>query len=140
MKKAIKIIQKDIIQIFRSGVKNKPLNLSCEDSCSEASRLVALWIKRKFKRASVSILKGEYRPKKYHDILIAQLDNEFYLIDPTIWQFFKNKRSILIGEFNSINELLLWAKKIYGGKWENIEKLTNFRGEKEFIKIIKGNS
>jgi hypothetical protein len=139
MKKAIKIIQKDIIQIFRSGVKNKPLNLCCKDSCSEASRLVAIWIKRKFKRASVFILKGEHKPKKYHDILITQLGNEFYLIDPTVWQFFKNKRSILIGKFNSINELLLRAKELYGGKWGNIEKFTNFKEEKRLIKIIKSN-
>ena len=29
---------------------------------------------------------------KNHDILAIKEKNKFYLIDPTIWQFFKNKK------------------------------------------------
>ena len=139
MKKAVKILQKDIVQIFKSGPKNKPLNLCAKDNCSEASRLVAIWIKRKFSKAKLFILKGEYKPKKYHDILAVQLDNKFYLIDPSIWQFFKNKKTIFIGEFDGMANLFLKAKKIYGGKWRSLENLTNFREEKKLIKMIKNN-
>ena len=139
MKKEIKILQKNITQIFKSGSKKEPLSLCSKDNCSEASRLVAIWIKRKFSKAKLFILKGEYKPKKYHDILAVQLDNKFYLIDPSIWQFFKNKKTIFIGEFDSMANLFLKAKKIYGGKWRSLENLTNFREEKKLIKMIKNN-
>ena len=101
--------------------------------------MVAIWIKRKFSKAKLFILKGEYKPKKYHDILAVQLDNKFYLIDPSIWQFFKNKKTIFIGEFDGMANLFLKAKRIYGGKWRSLENLTNFREEKKLIKMIKNN-
>ena len=139
VKKVIKKFQKDIVKIFKGGLKNKSLSLRSKDNCSEASRLVAIWIKRKFKKAKLFILKGEYKPKKFHDILAVQSDNKFYLIDPSVWQFSKNKRSIFIGEFGSMNDLFLRAKKIYGGKWGKIEELANFKEEKKLIKMIKNN-
>ena len=76
-----------------------------------ASRLAAIWIKRKFSKAKLFILKGEYKPKKYHDVLAARLDNKFYLVDPSVCHFFKNKRSIFIGEFDSMTDLFLHTKK-----------------------------
>lgn len=139
MKKEIKIFQKNIIRIFKSGPKNKLLSLSSKDNCSETSRLVAIWIKRKFRKTELFILKGEHRPKKYHDILAVKLNNKFYLIDPSIWQFFKNKKSIFVGKFDSLADVFSCAKKTYGGKWKNIEKLTNFKEEKKLIKMIKNN-
>jgi len=139
VKKEIKKIQKDIIQIFKSGPKKKPLSLCAKDNCSEASRLVAVWIKRKFSKAKQFILKGEYKPKKYHDILVVQLNKKFYLIDPSVWQFFKKQRTVLMGEFDDMNDLFLYAKQAYGGKWKNLEILKNFKGEKKLIKMIKNN-
>jgi hypothetical protein len=46
MEKIIKTLQKDLVKIYRSGLKEKPLYLLAEDNCSEASRLVAIWIKK----------------------------------------------------------------------------------------------
>lgn len=141
MKKEIKKFQKDIISIFKSGLKNKPLALCSKDNCSEASRLVAIWIKRKFRQAKLFILKGEYVPKKYHDILVAQLKDKFYLIDPSVWQFFKRQKSIFMGEFDSTTDVFLHAKKTYGGKWESVENLKTFtaKEEKKLIEKIKNN-
>lgn len=139
MKKIIKTIQKDVEEIFRSGLIKKPLHLLAKDNCSEASRLVAIWIKRIFKRAELYVAKGEYKANMFHDILIVHLNDKFYLIDPTITQFFKRKRTILIGESIDIDSLLLNAKKIYGGKWESLEKLSNFREEKGLVEAIRNN-
>lgn len=139
MKKAVKLFQKDLVNIYRSGLKQKPLYLLAEDNCSEASRLVAIWIKRKFNEAKLFILKGEYSPKKYHDVLVAQLNDRFYLIDASVWQVFKYKRSIFMGKFKTMDEVFLKIKKLYGGKWGSIETLNNFEEEKELIEIIKIN-
>lgn len=139
MKKAIKTIQKDIEEIFRSGRVKKPLHLLTKDNCSEASRLVAIWVKRIFKRADFYIAKGEYKANMFHDILIVHLNDAYYVIDPTITQFFKRKRTILMGEFAGISAVFAGAKKIYGGKWERLEKLSNFREEKSLIKSIRNN-
>lgn len=138
MKKIIKEFQHDLIKIYKSG-KNKPLYLLAEDNCSEASRLIAIWIKRKFSKAKLSILKGEYLPKKFHDVLVIKLNNKFYLIDASIWQFFKNKRNIFVGEFNNIPDLILQAQKIYGGKWDGLKPFKNFQQENELIEIIQAN-
>ena len=138
MKKEIKILQKNIVRIFKSGPK-KPLHLCAKDNCSEASRLVAIWIKRKFKNAQPFILRGEYKPKKYHDVLTVQMRDRFYLVDSSVWQFFKNKRSMFMGEFDSMADVLMYAKKTYGGKWKSIEKLKDFKEEKKLIKMIKNN-
>lgn len=139
MKEIIKVFQKDLIKIYRSGLKEKPLYLLAEDNCSEASRLIAIWIKKKFNEANLFILKGEYVPKKYHDLLVCQFNGRFYLIDASVWQFFKKKRNILMGEFKNMDEVFIEVKKIYGGKWGNVETLNNFEEEKELIEIIKIN-
>ncbi len=139
MKEIIRIFQKDLLKIYRSGLKKKPLYLLAEDNCSEASRLVAIWIKRKFNEATLFILKGEYIPKKYHDVLVCQLNDKFYLIDASVWQFFKKKRDILMGEFKTMNEVFIEVKKIYGGKWGSVETLNDFEDERELIEIIKIN-
>lgn len=138
MKKEIEKLQKDIVRIFKSGPK-KPLHVCAKDNCSEASRLVAIWIKRKFKNAQLFILKGQYNPKKYHDILVVQLADAFYLIDPSVWQFFKTKRSMFMGQFDSMAVVFSYAKKTYGGTWKSQEHLKNFREEKKLIKMIKNN-
>lgn len=139
MKKEIQALQKNIIRIFRSGPKQKSLHVCAKDNCSETSRLVAIWIKRKFKKAELFILKGEYKPKKYHDILAVQLADKFYLIDSSVWQFFKNKRSIFMGEFGSMADVFSYAKKTYGGTWKSVEKLKNFKEEKKLIRMIWNN-
>jgi hypothetical protein len=95
--------------------------------------------KKKFSDAKLFVLKGEYVPKKYHDVLVCQLNDKFYLIDASIWQFFKRKKNILMGKFKTMDEVFIEVKKIYGGKWGKVETLNNFEEEKELIETIKIN-
>ncbi len=80
--------------------------------------------------------------KKCHDILAIKDDNYFYLIDPTIWQFFKNKRKILVGIVKNFNDILGNVQKVYKGKWKISEelKITDCRRKKEWMRIINLNT
>jgi hypothetical protein len=40
------------------------------------------------------------------------------VIDPTVWQFFKNKKSILIASENSIDDAVATLVHYYGGTWK----------------------
>jgi hypothetical protein len=71
-----------------------PLYVLTQDSCSEISRLLGQWLYKKFPRAKIYIYKGKVRGRA-HDVLIVEA-NHVSVIDPTVWQFFKNKKSILI--------------------------------------------
>lgn len=93
----LKTVQNKIKKILKSA--NKTLFLASQDNCSEMSRLVGCWILQRFPTINANILKGENImgvTKKNHDILAIEEKNKFYLIDPTIWQFFKNKKNILL--------------------------------------------
>ncbi len=62
--------------------------------------------------------------KKSHDVLILEHNNSWYLIDPTIWQFFPLKRSIYRGRFATQNDLVAFVKGMYRGTWsisENVD-------------------
>jgi len=61
---------------------------------------------------------------KCHDILAVEYYDKIFLIDTTVWQFFKYKRNILIGMTNNISEALNITKKIYKGNWRIVEKLN----------------
>jgi hypothetical protein len=139
MEKIIKDFQRRIVALYRSGKSKQSLHFLSQGSCSESSRLVAIWIKRKFDEANLYILKGEYKPKKYHDVLIVEDKNIFYLIDPSVWQFFKNKKGMLMGKFNNLENALEESQKIYGGKWNSVENFNEFDSEEELVKIIKVN-
>lgn len=123
-KKNIYKFQKDIIILLKKYGGNKPLHFLSQDSCSELSRLFACWVIKKYPTSNVFILKGEgvlNNSEKSHDIIL--IDNSF-LIDPSIWQFFKNKRSLLVGQVENLEVALKLAKKIYGGKWKVSEKIS----------------
>lgn len=142
-KKFINTMQKRIVK-FLKGEKNIPLYLLSHDNCSEVSRLVGCWILKEMENTEIFILKGRNildRKNKEHDILAIKDSDNIYLIDPTVWQFFKNKRSIFIGISKNIDDSLNLVKKTYKGIWKVSEKLENAdcAQKKEWEKIISEN-
>lgn len=143
-KKIVEQIQARIIKLFPKD-KKYSIGLFCRDSCSEMSRLVASWVQDIDKTTHLSILKGVNvcGSKKSHDILaVTDSNNNVYMIDPTIWQFFPDEKSILIGKYTSIDEAIIAVSKKYGGKWQKSEDLkeTTSADKIEWLKIIKENS
>lgn len=139
----IKKIQERIIQLLPIDQQNQP-NILLVDSCSEVSRLVAGWIKAMDKSSRILILKGEgvCSTKKAHDILaVITDDNQVYIIDPTIWQFFPQAKSILVFISDNINIALDKIKAMYGGQWVESEEFIQMDKdeEKKYLDIISQN-
>lgn len=141
-KKYIEKIQTKILELLPKEKRQKKA-LLLEDSCSELSRLVAIWICEDDKSIRQIILKGGNvcNKNKSHDILASTKNSKVYLIDPTIWQFFPNENSILIGEYPSLEESIIAAAKKYGGYWKISEEVKEISSEEkdELLKIIKEN-
>lgn len=138
----LKTVQNKIKKMLKS--ENKTLFLASQDNCSEMSRLVGCWILQDFPAVNTNILKGiniTGATNKSHDILAIEEKNKFYLIDPTVWQFFKNKKNILLTKKNNIKDCLQFAEQFYKGKWSISETLHKncFENIKEWEKIIKIN-
>jgi len=136
----IKKIQRQIIQLLPTDLQNQP-GILLTDSCSEISRLVANWIKILDKSSQIFIIKGVCvcDTKKAHDILaVITVNNQVYIIDPTIWQFFPQAKSILVFISNDINIVLDKIKKMYGGQWSKNEKFIQLdkNEEKEYLDIV----
>lgn len=102
-----------------SGYPSKSLSEASRDNCSEVSRLVGCWIQEQEPEAVMTILKGEDVCDKHtaHDLLAVRLKKTTYLLDPTIWQFFPDSQSILMGEGPTLADALELAKDQYGGTW-----------------------
>ena len=100
------------------------LSKLCNDTCSEVSRILAQWFLKKLPKADMYIVKGKIG-KRFHDLLLVH-DKEVYILDPTVWQFFKNKKSILIKKTKTINDALSVLINIYGGKWRISDKITKY--------------
>jgi hypothetical protein len=138
----IKEIQKQIIKLLPVGQRDQP-GVLLADSCSEISRLVAGWIKILDKSNQILILKGinVCGSKKAHDILAVSANNKIYIIDPTIWQFFPQIKSILIFVLDDINIALNKIKAMYGGQWFKKEEFIQMdkNEEKRYLDIISQN-
>ena len=120
----LKTIQNRVIKLLKSG--NETLCLSAQDNCSEMTRIIGCWILGDFSVINTYILKGENVMgirNKCHDVLVVEEKNKFYLIDPTVWQFFKNKKNILLAKKNTMKECLKFVEQLYGGKWSISEIL-----------------
>ena len=140
-KEIIKKIQKRVIKLLRK-YSNKPLYITSADNCSEIARLVGYWIFEKIPQSKIFILKGKKvkRTKKCHDILAVECKNSISLIDPTVWQFFRNKRSIFIKTTKNMVNSLFEANKIYGGNWKISEtfKINDYK-KNDLEKMIASN-
>ena len=124
-KKIIEKIQKKILELLPEG-KHLEKALLLADCCSELSCLVACWLNELDEFNYHIILKGDKvcNTDKSHDILASTQSDKVYLIDPTIWQFFPNENSILIGEYSTLNEAIAATTKKYGGHWHESEELS----------------
>lgn len=136
----IKKIQRQIIQLLPTDLQNHP-GILLTDSCSEISRLVANWIKILDKSSQIFIIKGVRvcGTKKAHDILaVITVNNQVYIIDPTIWQFFPQAKSILVFISNNINIALDKIKTMYSGQWSKNEKFIQLdkNEEKKYLDIV----
>lgn len=143
-KKDIYKFQKDIIFLLKKYGGNKSLHFLSKDSCSELSRLLACWAIKKYPTNDIFILKGNgvfNNSEKSHDIVLVDSE-KLFLIDPSIWQFFKRKRSILVGQIENLEEALKLAKKNYGGQWKVSEKVSKniLKETKKLRKIIELNA
>ena len=139
----LKTIQNRAIKLLKIG--NDPLRLSSQDNCSEMARIVGCWILQENPMTSALVLKGENImgiKKKCHDVLIVEKKNKFYLIDPTVWQFFKNKKNILLAEKNTMKDCIEFAEKFYEGRWAISETINKncFKNIKKWEEVIKLNT
>jgi CRISPR/Cas system-associated endonuclease Cas3-HD len=125
MKAAIKLIQQKITKLLRSHGQ-KTLAAASRDNCSELSRLVGIWILKKFPHATVDILQGTkvMNTNSAHDIVAATFQQLVYIIDPTVWQFFPYKKSILITTVANIQTALQQVAASYHGNWQIAEKFN----------------
>jgi len=141
-KEFINKIQNKILELVPEENRSQ-LGVVLENCCSELSRLVAYSIKEESVSAKQVILKGDNvcGTDKSHDILVNTEDVKTYLIDPTIWQFFPDEKSILIGETNSIDEAIAVALIKYGGQWTISEELSEIleKNKNEYQKIVLKN-
>lgn len=135
--------QKNIITLLKRVGGNKSLSILCGDSCSELSRLLSCWIMKEHPKVVIFILKGDkvFNTKRSHDIVLLEENKKAFLLDPSIWQFFKNKRSILVGEIKNTDEAIKLAHNTYKGKWKVSEKIEKniCKESKEMEKIIRLN-
>jgi hypothetical protein len=100
------------------------LHILSKDSCSEVSRLLGEWLHEKLPRAKIYIAKGKIK-KHFHEIVLVQ-NKKVYALDPTVWQFFKNKKSILVAEENSLKNVPSSLTRYYGGTWHISENVKGY--------------
>lgn len=76
-----------------------------------------------------------------HDVLLIYYNEKIYLVDGSIWQFFKNKKNILIKQTNDLMTAIIFLKKKYGGRWNLSESLVKgcCRNIESLKKIINKN-
>jgi len=140
----IKKIQKQIAELLPPEQQNK-LGALLADSCSEVSRLTAGWIKNLDETDQIAILKGSniFNSNKSHDLLaVTATNNQIYIIDPTVWQFFPQATSILMFVENDMISVLQKLEKMYSGQWAESEKFVslNKNDEIKYLDIIYQNT
>lgn len=116
---------------------NKPLWVASEFCCSEMARYLGYIILDDPAYSKAYILKGDISKNLVHDVLIIDSGDGFFMLDPTVWQFFKNKRNILMGRYKNMNDSIRAARKIYKGVWKTSEILDKKDSKKELPKLIK---
>jgi|SRR3989339_827497 len=144
IEKIIDEIQNKIISLLRESKKSvdTPLSELCVDSCSELSRLSACWLSKKLPGAQFIIVKGVgVKSGQNHDVLVVVVGQKRHLIDATIWQFFPDHESILLGNFDDEKEVKHFLENTYGGEWSVSEDLTeeSFKEKNEWEKVIRLN-
>jgi hypothetical protein len=135
-KKYLKRLNQFVIDYYKSR-GDKSLKAASEYCCSEMARYLGHHILGEISEAEVFILKGRISEKSAHDILLIHQKGGYTLLDPTAWQFFNEKKSILVGECDSLISSLDLAVKAYGGKWSVSEELDRGISKEELSKLKK---
>lgn len=102
-----------------------PLHILAEDTCSEVARLVGNQLAKKLPKSKVLIAKGKVK-KRHHDLILMESHSRVDIIDPTVWQFQKYKKSILLGKGKTVAEALTLLQKKYGGYWHVSEQMNGY--------------
>ncbi len=127
-----------LLKSFSVGNKSSLQYLS-QDTCSEASRLIGCWLINKYPQTSAMILRGDkvMGSNKSHDVLVVKYNDFFYLLDPTVWQFFPRKKSIFVGVCESIPSCLEFLHAYYKGRWTISETISQRNCSARNIKALK---
>jgi hypothetical protein len=143
MKMLLDRIQKRVLVILRDGHKNTLLQDSAKYNCSEVSRLVGCWIFEDCQYFRVYIFKGEKLlvSELAHDLLIVEHNKYYFVIDPTVWQFFPEEKTILMFKTKKVDQALVFLKSKYGGTWKLSEEMAikDCDCKEEWIRIIELN-
>lgn len=131
-KNIVKNAKRYILHLLRYD-RRSPLYIICKDTCSEVSRLLGIWFRKRMPRANIYITKGVSK-KLAHDLILIQEDEVIFIIDPTVWQFFKYKKSIFINKVKTIKEALDRLGDIYGGKWKISEHIIRY-SQNDILKL-----
>jgi hypothetical protein len=101
-----------------------PLYVLTRDSCSEISRLLGQWFYKKLPKVKIYVYKGKAQGR-FHDLLLVD-EGRVYVVDPTVWQFFKHKKSIIIAMADSMDDALIALSHYYGGRWKLSKTIKKF--------------
>ena len=108
--------------------------------CSEISRLIIKWFWDYNQSYEFYILKGTSveNNELSHDILVVKKDEDYLIIDPTIWQFFSNAKTIVIYKGNNLGEGIKKVQQKYKCNWVlgGLEEIPDHRAQVEYLKII----
>ena len=109
--------------------------------CSELSRLIIRWFYSYDKTYRFYISKGTdvMSGQMAHDILIIKKNDTYSIIDPTIWQFFPDAKSILVYNGDDLEKGIDNIKRKYKCNWVlgEQEEIPDDKTAKEYTKIIK---
>ena len=137
----IKQVQTKIVRLLRFGPHaHQPLRVLTQNNSYEVAKLLGYWIIEKFSTAKAYLAKGRLPGHIFHTVLVVEEDGEFWVLDSSIWKFFQNKRSMLVGKADSLEKAMLMITRAYTGKWQVGEKLTRSHikaHELELIHLIK---
>jgi len=124
MIQSLTYLENKVIHLLRS---NPTLSLSeaAKDSCSEMSCILGLWIWESHPDVVMHIVQGSnvLGGNGAHDILAVTQSKVTYLFDPTIWQFFPEAPSMLLGAFSTLENARLFAEEKYAGIWSLREQI-----------------
>ena len=104
------------IQTVVQEILGEPLHIHAQDTCSELSRYVGYILLENILDIDAWIYKLEIPHDKVHDILITHNQDVWQAIDPTIWQFFPEEKTVLVATSNKKENLIKLIGKKYGTK------------------------
>ena len=123
-----------VIDYYKSRC-DKPLSVASNFCCSEMARYIGYKILNEIPDTKAYVLKGVISKDLSHDILSISLDDKFTILDPAVWQFFKDRENIVMDLCDSVEGSIKSAEKIYGGVWKLSEELKWGATDAEISKL-----